>query len=286
MRARILLFLVLPFIVACAGAPRRSASWNPVGWPAKGLSTVGWHAADSEWPIVREVGWLFGSVGELAESPALLVEGLATLAPAKIAGGGRQIVYGTGATVASAWNLPFALVPGRAVDLGREAELVNAALIHLETVPPETWHLTAKDTRATIFPPGTRVRAAGKDLVWEIPGRPDVLQTALENPLWNAAQRLAGMNYAAQERTWGFIVPSKADWDRKPATQRVKTLLHEFVHQDTQLHELFLGWSLLYWPAYLTTFPFSGWTDHWAELGGTYGAGVINRALYGWQPPA
>jgi hypothetical protein len=50
------------------------------------------------------------------------------------------------------------------------------------------------------------------------------------------------------------------------------------------MREWLMGWTAVYWPAYLATFAFTGWSDHWAEMQGRHAAGVVDRALSGWRP--
>jgi hypothetical protein len=279
-------FLVpsLTLIASCAPLPQRSHDLNPLGWPAKLASGAGWLAADSGWPVLRETGNLLLSLGELIEAPALLVEGIVTLDADKLGGSGRQLLVGTGCTVTATWNLPFVVVPGRTLDLGRDAEGVNEALAFLETLPVEAWRFVPGDPREFVFPPGTRVRASGDHLVWMIPQREPVLQAAWSNVLWAASQWLTGTSFPAQERSWGFVVNRKDEWDAYPLRVRVELILHEFYHQHFQMREWLMGWTTVYWPAYMVTFPFTGWDGHWAEMQGTHAAGIVDRGLRHWIP--
>lgn len=283
-RRAIPLALAVLLTGACAGVPRQSATLNPLGWPGKLLSTAGWAATDTEWPVLRETGRLLTSVGELVESPALLVEGVVTFSPPKLAGSGTQLLVGTGKTVTSAWNLPFSLLPGRTIDLGAEAALVNEALAFLETLPPERWRTSQADPRTEIFPRGTRVFASGRDLVWSIPGYGEVMQSAESNYLFTGLQWLVGTHFPAQERSWGFIVDSLDAWEAHARQTRVELILHEFQHQHMQMREWMLGWTLVYWPSYMATFPFTGWHGHWAEMAGEHAAGIVDRGLDYWVP--
>ena len=269
---------------ACAGVPRQSAALNPIGWPAKILAAAGWAAADSALPVLRETGRLLQAVGEVIESPALLVEGVVTVSPAALAGSGTQLVVGTGRTLTSAWNLPFSILPGRTIDLGRDADLVNEALAFLETVPPERWRSAMADPRTEIFPRGTRVRASGTDLVWSIPGHGEVMQSAESNYIFTGLQWLVGTHFPAQERSWGFLVDSLDGWEDHARQTRVEIILHEFQHQHMQMREWMLGWTLVYWPSYMAAFPFTGWEGHWAEMQGPHAAGIVDRALDYWVP--
>ena len=63
---------------------------------------------------------------------------------------------------------------------------------------------------------------------------------------------------------------------------RAKTILHELYHQHMQMRQWMQGWTLVYWPAYMSTYPFTGWYAHWAEGKGRRGAGVVDRALKEW----
>jgi hypothetical protein len=274
--------LLLLWCAACNSAPRQSHAYNPLGWPAKAMAWVGHAGADSGWPLLRETGRLLFALGEVAEGPALAVEGLALLDGQRLGGAAQQVVVGTGATLTAAWNLPFCVMPGGNLDLGRDAELVNAALVQIEHTPPGAWRIDPDDPRTTIFPTGTRVRASGQNLVYTIPGHGEVLQAAEANRVWDFLQWTVDTDFPAQERSWGFVARSGADWDRLVPRQRAATILHEFYHQHQQMRRWLLGWTCLYWPAYLATFPFTGWHDHWAEMGGPHAAGVVDRALAAW----
>ncbi|MHC4812047.1 MAG: hypothetical protein ACYTGW_11645 [Planctomycetota bacterium] len=271
-------------LVGCAGLPRQSHVLNPLGWPAKLLGSAGFAAADSGLPLLRETGRLLQAVGELSESPALLAEGLLTFDHELLGGSARQLVVGTGATVTSTYNLPFFVVPGSNIDLGRDAPIINEALAYMETLPVESWRFYPGDTREHVFPRGTRVRASGKNLIWTIPGRGETLQAAEGNVLWSFVQWAVGTNFPAQERSWGFVVRSRARWDRFRPGSRAETICHEFYHQQMQMREWLMGWTAIYWPAYLATFPFTGWSGHWAEMQGRHAAGVVDQALSGWRP--
>ena len=278
----LLLFCLL--FVGCAGLPHQSHPYNPLGWPAKLLSGVGFLAADTGLPVVRETGRLLQAVGDLSESPALLVEGVVTADVDKVGGGARRALVGTGSVITAGWNLPFFVVPGRNIDLGRDAEIVNEALAYMETLPVEAWRFHPGDTRTSIFPPGTRVRASGENLVYSVPGAGEILQAAEGNALWDFSQWAVGTNFPAQERSWGFIVRNRERWDSFSPQWRAETILHEFYHQHMQMREWLQGWTVVYWPAYLATFPFTGWSGHWAEMASGHAAGVVDRALSGWRP--
>lgn len=281
MRAVLVLNAVL---LGCAGLPRQSDVLNPVGWPAKLMAGAGFAAADSGMPLLRETGRLLQAAGELAESPAMLLEGVVTVDHDLVTGAAKQLVVGVGTTLTATYNVPFFLMPGGNIDLGRDASAVNQALAYMEALPPRRWRFYPGDTRELIFPRGTRVRASGKNLIWTIPGYGEVLQAGEGNLLWSLAQRAVGTRFPAQERSWGFVVDSKARWHGYALRFRVETICHEFYHQHMQMREWLMGWTTIYWPAYLATFPFTGWHGHWAELQGTRAAGVVDRALRDWKP--
>ncbi|MEZ6036998.1 MAG: hypothetical protein R3F29_05925, partial [Planctomycetota bacterium] len=207
------LTLLLLLLAGCATAPRASHVFNPLGWPAKAFTFVGDAGADSGWPLLRETGRLFGAIGELAESPALLAEGVVTLDGARLAGAGEQLVVGTGSTLTAACNVPFFVMPGGNVDLGRDVDLVNEALARLEAAPPAMWRIGAEDRRTEIFPRGTRAHASGDNLIYTIPGYGEVLQAAEANRAWDLLQWTFGTDFPAQERSWGFVVRSGAQWN-------------------------------------------------------------------------
>jgi hypothetical protein len=270
-------------LAGCATTSRESHIYNPLGWPAKAFAGIGGAAANSGWPLLRETGRLFCAIGELAEAPALAVEGIVTLDGNRLGGAGQQLVVGTGSTVTAVWNVPFFLMPGGNIDLGRDVDLINQALVAMEKMPPQAWHIGSDDPRTSIFPPGTRARASGQNLIYAIPGFGDVVQAAEANQAWNFLQWSFGTDFPAQERSWGFVVRSGEHWDELQPRQRAVTILHEFYHQHMQMRRWMLGWTLVYWPAYQVTFPFTGWHDHWAEMGGPHAAGVVDRALAAWS---
>ncbi len=280
---RSVLALTILLLAGCTGLPRQSHILNPLGWPAKLMGSAGFAAADSGVPVLRETGRLLQAVGELSESPALMLEGLCTFDHELIGGSVRQLAVGTGATITATYNVPFFVMPGPNIDLGRDAALVNEALAYMETLPVKEWRFYPGDTREFIFSRGTRVRASGYNLIWTIPGYGDVLQAAEGNELWRFLQWTAGTNFSAQERSWGFVVHSKASWDKYPPQLRAETICHEFYHQQMQMREWFMGWTVAYWPAYMATFPFTGWHGHWAEMDGTRAAGIVDRALLGFE---
>jgi len=254
-----------------------------LGWPAKLIGSAGLAAADSGVPLLRETGRLLQAVGELSESPAMLVEGLVTADHELVSGSARQLVVGAGATLTATYNVPFFVIPGPNIDLGRDAALVNEALAYMESLPVKEWRFYPGDTREFVFPRGTRVRASGKNLIWTIPGYGEVLQAAEGNELWRFLQWSVDTSFPAQERSWGFVVRSKTRWDGYPPQLRAETICHEFYHQQMQMRDWMMGWTVVYWPAYLSTFPFTGWHGHWAEMSGTRAAGIVDRALLGWE---
>lgn len=267
---------------SCAGLSRASHDLNPIGWPAKAFTFVGTAGADSGIPLVREVGRWVGAAGELIDAPALFVEGLVTLNGKDLVGAGEHVVVGVGATVTATWNLPFFLMPGTNIDLARDVDLVNAALAYMETRDPKLYRQSADDPRTFAFPKGTRARASGKNLIYTIPGYGEVIQACESSLLWHALQAMGGTNFPAQERSWGFVVRTDAKWSSIRPRFRAETILHELYHQHMQMRDWLLGWSTVYWPAYLSVFPFTGWHDHWAEMGGPHDAGIVDRALRTW----
>ncbi len=284
----ILLIALAMSLLGCSAttstvAEPRSSAWNPLGWPAKGVGWVGSHAADSGWLIARDVGRVLTSTALLAETPALLVEGVVTVNGSTVVGGLESAVAGCGTVITSLWNVPFFWIPGRDIDLARDVELVNDALEYLESHPIETWRFDPDDDRTFIFPHGTRARAtANGHLIFTIPGHGEVLQVAESNALWHGLQSLFGTNFPAQERSWGFIVRTAPQWYSRNARWRASTILHELYHQHAQMREWLLGWNPIYWPAYMGTFMFTGWNEHWAEMRGAHSAGVVDRGLRAW----
>ncbi|MEM7164712.1 MAG: hypothetical protein AAF581_04570 [Planctomycetota bacterium] len=281
----LLILLVTTFMTSGCALQRmpKSHQWNPLGWPATGLHAVGVAGANSEWPILRETGRLFTSVGTLLDTPAQLIESAVMLDPPRLADAGETFVVGTGSTVTSIWNLPWFWLPGSTMDLAKDAELINAALAELEQVPREKWQQDENDPRPWVFPPGTRVEPAGRSLVYTIPGHGELLQVAESNRLWDGVQKLLGMHFSAQERSWGFITRSAKQWEQMPKRARAKTTLHELYHQHQQMRETWWGWTSLYWPAYNVTFLFTGWDGHWAETKGYGDASAVDRGLKGWK---
>lgn len=139
-------------------------------------------------------------------------------------------------------------MPGGNIDLGRDVDLINQALVAMKKLPPQAWHIGSDDPRTSIFPPGTRARASGQNLIYAIPGFGDVLQAAEANQAWNFLQWSFGTDFPAQERSWGFVVRSGEHWDELQPRQRAVTILHEFYHQHMQMRRWMLGWTLVYWP--------------------------------------
>jgi len=267
---------------SCAGLTRASHNLNPIGWPAKALTYVGTAAAGTGVPLVRETGRWLGAAGELVDAPALLVQGVVTLSSDDLVGAGEHLVVGVGATATATWNLPFFIMPGSNIDIAQDVDLVNDALAYMEKLQPLRYRHSPDDPRTFVFPKGTRARASGDNLIYTIPGYGEVIQACEANRAWQALQKIGGTNFPAQERSWGFVVQSDAQWSGRKPRHRAATILHELYHQHMQMRDWLLGWSMVYWPAYMTVFPFTGWHDHWAEMGGPHDAGIVNRALRTW----
>lgn len=270
---RAVIITIVIGLTSCVSTAPRSNEWNPLGWPGHGVERVGHAAADSEVVLVQEVGRLLASVGELLDGPALLVEGLGTLCVPKTIGGLELLVVGAGETVTSAINLPLAIFVGRHVDLARDAAAIREALAYVE------------QEKIVLFPAGTAVRASGRNLIWSVPGRGDVIQRAEGSLPFAGMLLLSPERFVAMERSWGFVVPDVAEWDARSARSRAITTMHEFWHQHVQMRDSFLGWTTLYWPAYSGTFLFTGWNGHWAETGSS-GAVNVDRALRDWPGPS
>ena len=127
MRTQLLpVWILVATLASCAGLPRESHAYNPLGWPAKALQTAGFWAAGTGVPIVRETGRLLQATGELLDAPALLVEGVVTLDGPRLLSAGEHLAVGTGATVTATWNLPFFLMPGPNIDLARDVDMVSS----------------------------------------------------------------------------------------------------------------------------------------------------------------
>lgn len=262
--------LLVALLPGCAGIAPESHRYNPLGWPAKGLTGAGFHAADSELPLVQELGRLSFALGELLDSPALLVEAPATLDATRLGDAGEKLLIGAGSTVTAAINLPFGLVASSHVDLARDAEGVNAVLASMDA---------RDDIEAERrFPPGTRVRASGRNLVWEVPGAGPVLQVAEFGPLFFAGNAVFRQNFVAQERSYGFVVDGIDRWDGFSPDQRAITIAHEFWHQYRQMRRAFGAWTIAYWPSYFALFTVHGWLGHPLETGPN-GAYNVERAL-------
>ncbi len=224
-------------------------------------------------------------VGELLEAPALLLEGVFDLRRRTLRDGFAKLAIGTGRTVTGAVNLPFFLVTGPDVDLGRDVDAVNDALAYMERLTPEQWRYHPDDERAAVFARGMRARASGANLVFGIPGEGDFVQAAEQSPAFWMLQVAAGTNFNVQERSWGFVVASRSRWDQRGPRRRAITILHELYHQHMQMRRRFVGWSLAYWIAYDAAYPFTGWDGHWAEVEGPHAAFAVNAALRDWTPP-
>jgi hypothetical protein len=261
-----------------ARAPR-----EPARLARQGPLRRGFAGADSELPLLREGGRLLYALGDLADAPAVFLEGLFTANARETAGGAEKLVAGTGGTITAALNLPFFFVTGPTLDLGKDADRVNEALAVLERPERKRFWQRGNVDQEWIFPPGTRVRASGRNLIWTIPGRGDVIQAGEWSPLFWAAETVAGTSFMAQERSWGMIVRDRAHWDARGERGRAETAIHEFYHQYVQIRGRFHGWSTLYWPAYGVAFPFGGWNAHWAERTGRTPASVVDAGLAEWS---
>ncbi|MEM7235376.1 MAG: hypothetical protein AAF517_24605, partial [Planctomycetota bacterium] len=231
---------------------------------------------------VREAGRLFSALGDLLDAPALFVEGAVTLSADRVLASSDQLAVGLGGTVTAVINLPFFFATQGNVDLGKDADEINRALEYLEKLPVDSWRYFEGDERPWIFPPGTRVRASGKNLVWKLPSGRECVQAAEVSPAFRWSLALVDRSYSAQERSWGFVVPDRNRWDRRSQKSRVGTVLHEFYHQEEQMRRLFRGWTTAYWPAYGWSFFRHGWNGHWAEVQGPHAASVVDRGLRGW----
>lgn len=280
---------IFPVVIALASTSctlmeeKPSEPLNALGWPSKGLGWVGFHTANSELPLIRESGRVFQSLGDFLDMPALAFEEVTNLDfPSRAF---DRVFVGLGGTVTAVINLPFCWFLSGNLDIGREADNVNAALEYLEGLPRDEWSYWPGDTRDHIFPPGTRVRASGKNLIWELPDGVEIVQAAESSMLFRLGQILTTDDFLAQERSWGFVVGSRTQWNRHSDTQRAATTIHEFYHQEQQMRRLFRGWNIFYWPAYAWSFTFHGWNGHWAEVEGGHAAGVVDRGLREWRAP-
>ena len=280
-----LILTCVPLLASCSGLESCSHVANPLGWPSRALHAAGFWAADSRLPLLRESGRLLRAVADLVDSPALLLESTVTLDADRLQASTAKLAVGTGGTLTAALNLPFFFVVARNVDLSQDADLVNDALEHMESLEPSVWRYYPGDTREHILPPGTRVRASGKNLIWSIPGQGDILQAGEESLPFRLGQSLAGDYFTAQERSWGFVVGRIERWNERGARQRSITIIHELYHQHMQMRRVFLGWTTIYWPAYGYSFLTDGWWDHWAERQSRIAAYVVEKALGSWRPP-
>ncbi len=285
MRLRVCLLSSLFLMVGCAAPAPFSHSANPLGWPAKGMGWLGFQAADSELPLVRELGHLLLASSDLLESPAMLVQGLVSFDAAQLLGGSQNLLRGPGGMLTAGLNLSVFPITGPVVDIGRDAEAVNQALAYIEQLDPVRWRETheGEDARSEIFPPGTRVVASGCNLIWTFPDGERCVQAAVHSPSFALSLWAADVSYAAQERSWGFVIAEKERWDDYPQRSRAVTIIHEMVHQRVQMRRHFLGWTTAYWPAYGWSFVVGGYRQHWAEYGLDSGAKAVNRALQDWQ---
>jgi hypothetical protein len=249
---------------------------NPVGWPAKALTSVGRAGALSGVPVLRETGRVAYAAGDALESPALLIEALATFRPEKAGDAGSKLVVGVGGMVTAVTKFPTLVFASRNVDLGVDAPLINQALAYLDAQ-------ATKDGTDRIFPAGTTVRAEGQGLVWIIPGEGEVTQVAEESLPFDYFCRLFHQPYIAQERSYGFVVPQAVVWE-KASPGRAGAAMHEFYHQHVEIRHWLHGWAPLYWIGYYVAFPFQGYNDHWAEAAWKDGAYRVDGALRGWRP--
>ncbi len=267
-------------LAGCAGPglPPVSHRDNPVGWPAKGLSSLGRAAAGTGVPVLRETGRVVYALGDVVESPALLVEAVVTLHPARLADAGSKLLMGAGETVTAVTKLPTLVFASHNVNLGAEAPLVNQALAYLDD-------RSKANGNAPVFPAGTRVRAEGSGLVWIIPGEGEVLQVAEESLPFDFFCWAARQSYSAQERSYGFVVPRAAAWT-SPAPWLAVAAMHEFYHQHVEMHHWLHGWAPVYWLGYYGAFPFQGYENHWAEAASKGGAYRVDEALRNWRPPS
>ncbi len=180
--------VLLLLVFGCHTAhPAPAASADPLAWPGAGLSRLGDAAEDSGVPVARESGALLSRIGGLLQAPAHVVEGLIFARPLA---GPRMIVQGVGESATAAINLPFCWMIGGEVDLGRDEADVNDALAYLEANAP-------------VFPRGTRARASGRNLLWEVPGEGKVLQRAEVGISFGVLLSISGTRFTAQEHDAG-----------------------------------------------------------------------------------
>ncbi|MCE9583463.1 MAG: hypothetical protein K8T20_13335 [Planctomycetes bacterium] len=280
-----LVFAALSLAGCTSGLQPRSSPANPFGWPAKLATDAGFGLESTEAPVLRDAGRILYGLGDFLEGPALAFEGLVLFRRERFRSAGLKFASGAGELVTGVVSAPFLIVPGRNVDLARDADLVNAGLEQIERTPPEAWHASPNDHRTEIFPRGTRVKAHGTALLWTIPGEGEILQAGEESLFFHAVQAIVpGTDYEAQERSWGMIVKDLEEWDSWNPRVRAGTIIHEFVHQYVQIRCQFKGWSIAYWPAYGVSFVANGWEGHWAERTGPRAAEAVDLALRGWAP--
>ncbi len=212
----------------------------------------------------RNVGSIVRGTGEIVSAPL-------RLSP-------RALLHGCGRLATGAVGIALSPFAGPDLDLSRFAPSVNSALEYLDR----------SSSRGRIFPVGSRVRTWNGALLWTIPGRGQVMQSAQVSPSFRWACALVHQRYIAQERAFGFVVPDARDWIGPPNPRQdiqcTVTILHEFYHQEIEIDGWFEGWSPAYWGAYVAAYPLQGYNNHWAESAAKNGAYVVDRALSGPQP--
>jgi len=253
---------------------------NPLAWPSRACICVGISGETSSIPLIRDGGRLLRAVGDLAEVPAIISEGIIGREDVDLAAVIDQTLVGIGSTITAAINLPLFFVSWDQVDISNEAEAMNAALEYIETLQPSAWRNASNDDRDQLIPPGVRVEGDGKTLVWNFPDGERRVQAVQVSPLM---RWFSPGNFAAWERSWGFVVPDKAIFEARRPSQRTRLILHEFLHQELQMRRWLRSWNLVYWPAYTTTFLQTGWQGHWAETDGRHAANAADRALRNWK---
>lgn len=103
-------------LTSCESLPRASHDYNPIGWPASVLSFVGEVSVDTGIPVLREAGQVLLGAGELADAPALLIEGVVTVDPLAVVAAGQHAIAGSGQTLGAVYNFPLFVVPGLQLD--------------------------------------------------------------------------------------------------------------------------------------------------------------------------
>lgn len=115
-------------LTSCQSLPTASSHGNPLGWPATVLGFVGTVGVDTGIPVLREAGRLLVGAGEVADAPALLVEGLVTLDPLAVVAAGQHAVAGTGQTLRAVYDLPLFAAPALQLDPTGSLSLAQMAL--------------------------------------------------------------------------------------------------------------------------------------------------------------